>query len=73
MPVDESVDYQRKLWNETEDEVLQQLRESGIENLKKWIQGGGVVIAWKNGGKWLSEKEITKVAYESDEEEETNV
>ena len=29
--VDESVDFQRKLWNETEEDVLRQLREAGIE------------------------------------------
>lgn len=39
------------------------IRDSGKENLKKWIRAGGVVIAWKNGGKSLSDKEITSVSY----------
>ena len=43
---------------------LSAIRDSGVENLKKWVQGGGVVVAWKNGGKWLADKEITKVTYE---------
>ena len=29
--VDESVDFQRKLWKKTETDVLRQLREAGIE------------------------------------------
>ncbi len=49
---------------------LSAIRDSGVENLKKWIQNGGVVIAWKNGGKWLSDKEITRVAYEKTNNED---
>jgi len=37
--------------------------------LKEWISQGGIVIAWKNGGKWLSDEEITKVSYFKDDEE----
>ena len=29
--VDESVEYQRKLWKETEKDVLRQLQEAGVE------------------------------------------
>ncbi|MEP5613229.1 MAG: M14 metallopeptidase family protein [Cyclobacteriaceae bacterium] len=43
---------------------LSSIRDSGVENLKKWVQGGGVIVAWKNAGKWLSDKEITKVTYQ---------
>lgn len=39
------------------------LRDAQKENLKDWISDGGLVIAWKNGGKWLSDNEITKVGY----------
>ena len=39
--------------------------EKGIENLKKWIADGGNVIAWKNAGKWLSNKKITKTKYQT--------
>lgn len=39
------------------------LRDAQKENLKDWISDGGLVIAWKNGGKWLSDNEITKVSY----------
>ncbi len=42
---------------------LSTIRDSGVENLKRWLRGGGVIVAWKNGGKWLSDKEITKVEY----------
>lgn len=46
---------------------LGSLRASQKENLKDWISQGGVVIAWKNGGKWLSDSEITRVAYAKNE------
>ena len=36
----------------------------GKKALKMWLQKGGVAIAWKNGGKWLSDNEFTQVAYE---------
>lgn len=39
------------------------------KNLKEWISRGGIVIAWKNGGKWLSDSEITRVKYKQREEE----
>lgn len=39
------------------------------DNLKEWISQGGIVIAWKNGAKWLSDAEITQVQYQMDEEE----
>lgn len=44
---------------------LGSIRDSQKENLKEWISEGGVVIAWKNGGKWLSDSEITKVKYKA--------
>lgn len=44
---------------------LGSIRDSQKENLKEWISQGGVVIAWKNGGKWLSDSEITKVKYKA--------
>lgn len=49
---------------------LSTIRDSGKKNLKEWISQGGVVIAWKNGGKWLSDNEITKVSYVKDEDED---
>ncbi|MEM6734919.1 MAG: M14 family metallopeptidase [Bacteroidota bacterium] len=48
------------------------LRENQKKNLKDWILQGGVVIAWKNGGKWLSESEITMVRYKKDEQNKLN-
>ncbi len=36
---------------------------SGVENLKRWVTGGGVIIAWKSGGKWLAEKGISGATY----------
>ena len=47
------------------------LKDSQKENLREWISDGGIVIAWKNGGKWLSDNEVTKVKYQKDEKEET--
>lgn len=35
----------------------------GIENLKQWIGSGGVVIAWKTGGKWLADNGISGAKY----------
>ena len=46
------------------------LNESQKKNLKEWIFKGGVVIAWKNGGKMLSDAEITGVKYATNTEEE---
>ena len=46
------------------------ITDKGVENLKDWVKAGGVLIAWKNAGKWLSEKEITKVNYVKKEESE---
>ncbi|MEQ8626627.1 M14 family metallopeptidase [Ekhidna sp.] len=46
------------------------LSDSQKKNLKEWISQGGVVIAWKNGGKWLSDAEITSVKYANGEDED---
>ncbi len=46
------------------------LSEGQKKNLKEWISQGGVVIAWKNGGKWLSDAEITGIKYASDSDDE---
>jgi len=39
------------------------LRDSQKDNLNEWISQGGIVITWKNGGKWLSDSGITGVKY----------
>ncbi|MEQ9218989.1 MAG: M14 family metallopeptidase [Cyclobacteriaceae bacterium] len=44
---------------------LSAVRESGKENLKSWVQDGGVLITWKNPGQWLSLNNISKVNYDS--------
>ncbi|MEO1253698.1 MAG: zinc carboxypeptidase, partial [Bacteroidota bacterium] len=46
------------------------ISDSQKKNLKDWISQGGVIIAWKNGGKWLSDAEITNVKYASDKSED---
>jgi hypothetical protein len=51
---------------------LSTIRDSGVANLKKWVEGGGVIISWKNGGKWLSDKEITKVSYKKNSAEDNS-
>ena len=45
------------------------LSDGQKKNLKTWISQGGVVIAWKNGGKWLSDAEITGVKYASNSDD----
>lgn len=52
---------------------LGEVTDSQKENLKEWIQQGGVVIAWKNGGKWLSDNEITSVSYSKKETEKEDI
>jgi len=46
------------------------LSDGQKKNLREWISQGGVVISWKNGGKWLSDSEITGVKYKKDEDDE---
>ena len=46
------------------------ISDSQKKNLKEWISQGGIVIAWKNGGKWLSDAEITGVKYVNGEDED---
>ncbi|WP_370090326.1 M14 metallopeptidase family protein [Ekhidna sp.] len=46
------------------------LSDSQKKNLKEWISQGGVVIAWKNGGKWLSDAEITSVKYATNDDDD---
>ena len=41
----------------------------GIDNLKKWVSSGGVIVTWKNGGKWLADNEISGAKYVSPEED----
>ncbi len=48
------------------------LRDSQKKNLKDWISQGGVVITWKNGGKILSDAEITNVQYQKNENDDKN-
>ncbi len=40
------------------------INEKGIEKLKAWTQGGGVIVAWKGAGSWLASKDLSKVEYE---------
>lgn len=49
---------------------LGSLRDSQKNNLKEWISQGGIIIAWKNGGKWLSDAEITGVKYKTDDKKD---
>ena len=48
------------------------LSDGQKKNLKEWISQGGIVIAWKNGGKWLSDVEITGVKYASTSDTDEN-
>lgn len=49
---------------------LGSVTDSQKKNLKEWVSQGGLIIAWKNGGKWLADAEITSVKYASDEDDE---
>lgn len=46
------------------------LSDGQKKNLKEWISQGGVVITWKNGGKLLSDGEITGVKYAKNDSED---
>lgn len=39
--------------------------------LREWVASGGVIIAWKNGGKWLSDQKFTKVSYKKTQQDTT--
>ncbi|WP_462254244.1 M14 family metallopeptidase [Ekhidna sp.] len=51
---------------------LSSVSDSQKKNLKDWVSQGGLIIAWKNGGKWLSDAEITNVKYASRDNEQTD-
>ena len=40
------------------------INKNGKEKLSSWVSDGGVIIAWKNGAKWLNDQQIVKVATE---------
>lgn len=42
---------------------LGSVTESQKKNLKSWVMRGGLIISWKNGGKWLSDAGFTAVEY----------
>lgn len=43
------------------------------DKLKSWVQQGGLVIATRTAGKWLSDKKLTNVSYKSREKTENPV
>lgn len=49
---------------------LGSVSDSQKKNLKDWVSQGGIIIAWKNGGKWLADSEITRVKYASNDDDE---
>ena len=55
------------------------LGEAGVDNLRQWMQAGGMVIAWEGGAQFLSQDEseitrvTTRVGEEEDEEEEEDL
>ncbi len=51
---------------------LSAIRESGKENLRTWVQDGGLIITWKNPGQWLSLSNISNVKYDSGGTDEKN-
>jgi hypothetical protein len=41
---------------------------TGKDNLKRWVQNGGVLIGWKTGARWLAANELSKAEFEKDDE-----
>lgn len=39
------------------------INESGVEKIKTWVNKGGVLITWKQGGKWLADRGISNAEY----------
>ena len=48
------------------------INTNGIDNLKKWVSKGGVIVAWKSGGKWLADNGISNATYVKPESEGTS-
>ena len=40
-----------------------EVNQTGIDNIKSWIRNGGTVIGYKEGNRWLSEKQICKIEF----------
>ncbi len=47
------------------------INEQGQENLKRWIEDGGVIVAWKDGGKWLADAKLANVKYKEKTDKKT--
>ncbi|WP_421891460.1 M14 family zinc carboxypeptidase [Marinoscillum sp.] len=47
------------------------ITDTGVESLKQWITRGGVIVTWKRGGKWLSDKDLSKVQYDKSQPDTT--
>ena len=39
------------------------LSDAGIENLKRWLQGGGTLIAYKNAAHWAVSNDLLKISF----------
>ena len=40
-----------------------EVNQAGIDNLKSWIRNGGTLIGYKEGNRWLSEKQLCKIEF----------
>lgn len=47
------------------------ISKSGVDNLKSWVRGGGVVVAWKDAGSWLATNEFAKIEFQKSKSDTT--
>lgn len=45
--------------------------KNGVDNLKEWVKGGGIIIAWKSAGAWLASNDIAKIEFEKNDRDTT--
>ena len=43
----------------------------GIDNLKEWVRNGGVIIAWKSAGQWLTNNTISNLEFRRNDQDTT--
>ncbi len=47
------------------------ISDKGVENLKKWVENGGVIVGWKSATNWLASKEFIKLEFENSKSDTT--
>jgi len=49
------------------------LSKNDAEKLKKWVENGGTLIAYKNAGKWLNSNELLKIKFKTKKDSAQNI